>query len=240
LEVSHYSLKTRLQEVTVGYHGTFEVDSGSANLLRMTVIPTVPFSVLQVCEMRTRMTYTRTTDAGEFTIPASTEKEYLSTDGAYYVNRSSYEGCRQYTSESTLTFAEEGPGASPKSAVPVALPVAGTELQLRLITRIDSARGAAGDVLEATLMHAVADSGGGTIPAGTVFRGHVTRLEKVYVPRRRVVVAIKFDTIVLDGARVAVNLIPVGTTDARGEEVYGFDEGKVTLDNKFVSRWTVR
>lgn len=157
LAVSGYVMKTPFNEVTVGYHGTFDVDSQSANLLRMTVIPTgVPAVLPGACDLRTQMTYTRTImDAGEFTIPESTEKEFLSTDGAYYLNRSSYEGCRQYTSESTLTFGDDASAVnSPEpAAASAALPVAGGELQLRLATKIDSESSGAGDALEATLAH---------------------------------------------------------------------------------------
>jgi len=72
--------------------------------------------------------------ADEFTIPEATEKEYLAKDGSFFVNRVSYDGCRQYTSESVLTFGDDAPATASdrQSKVSAPLPVAGSELRLRL------------------------------------------------------------------------------------------------------------
>jgi hypothetical protein len=188
------------------------------------------------------MTYTRATmDSGEFTIPESTEKEFLSADGEYFVNRSFYKGCRQYTSESTLTFGDDDLPATPlePAKVSAALPVAGSEVQVRLVTKIDSERNGAGDALEATLVHPVPDTRGGTIRAGTVFLGRLGQVEKVYLPREHIILTMRFNTIILNGAPVALTLSPIGKMDARGEEIYSFLKGKLLLDKNFVSRWRV-
>lgn len=241
--VSGYVAKTPFNRVTLGYHGTFDVDSRSANLIHMTVIPTdVSTALPGVCDLRTGMTYTRATmDSGEFTIPESTEKEFLSADGEYFVNRSFYKGCRQYTSESTLTFGDDDLPATPlePAKVSAALPVAGSEVQLRLVTKIDSERNGAGDALEATLVHPVPDTRGGTIRAGTVFLGRLGQVEKVYLPREHIILTMRFNTIILNGAPVALTLSPIGKMDARGEEIYSFLKGKLLLDKNFVSRWRV-
>jgi hypothetical protein len=206
LELSHYIVENTVRQATVGYHGTFDVDSRSADLIEMTVLPTdLSKALAAACDIRIRMTYTRTAmQAGEFTIPETTEKEYLAKDGSFFVNRLSYEGCRQYTSESVLTFGNDAPATLPTSRakISLALPVAGSELRLRLVSKIDSQVGSAGDSLEATLEHAVRDAEGGTIPAGTVIPGHLAQLERVHFPQRRVVIAIRFDTLVLNGALV--------------------------------------
>ena len=243
-EVSRYLVKGTLSEATVGYHGTFDVDPQSADLMQMTVVPTDLSEVLfEACDFRTRMTYTRTTTlAGEFMIPASTEMEYLAKDGSYSLNRISYESCRQYTSESVLSFGDDfrGTTSERQAKVSEALPVVGSELRLRLASKIDSELGSAGDSVEATLVRAVRNTNGGAIPAGTIIGGHLAQLESVYVPRSQVIIAIRFDTIVLNGTPVPIALNPIGKMDSRGRGIFSFPGPRVVLDKQFVSRWRVR
>jgi len=242
LRVSHYSVKNSLSEVTVGFHGTFDVDPQSADLLQLIVIPTdLQQALSTACDLRTRMTYTRTTmNTGDFTIPKSTERAFLAKDGAYAVNRVSYQGCREYTAESVLSFDVDSSSPSPKAAkVPPPLPAKGSELRLKLASKIDSNVNFAGDGLEAALVRPVRDTQGGTIRAGTVFRGHVAELEKVYLPKRQVVIAIRFDSIVLNGAPVPLSLEPVGEMDQRGHEVFRLAGARSVLGKGFVSRWLV-
>ncbi len=242
-QVSHFRVRRALEKATVGYHGTFDLDPQSAELLRMTVTPTDLSAALpEACDIRTRMTYIRTTmQAAEFMIPESTEMEYLDKDGAYSLNRVSYESCREYTSESVLTFGDEPPRMSTeeKAKVSLALPVASSELTLRLASKIDSERGSAGDSLEATLVRAVQDTEGGLIPAGTIILGHLAELQRVYYPRRQVVIAIRFDTIVLNGSTTRLALEPIGKTDQHGRGIFSFPGQRVVVDRHFVSQWRV-
>ena len=244
LEVSHYSVKDSLGETTLGFHGTFDVDPQTADLLQLTVIPTdLQQARATACDLRTKMTYTRTTmNTGDFTIPKSTEREFLARDGAYAVNRVSYEGCREYAAESVLSFDVDPAGTAPNAQVKVAprLPTQGSELRLRLASKIDSEVNFAGDSLEATLDHPVRAAGGGTIQAGTIFRGHLAELGKVYFPRRQVVVAIRFDAMVANGTPIPVMLDPVGKMDRRGREVFRFPGARWVAGKEFVSRWQVR
>ena len=243
LQVSHYIVKSVLETVTVGYHGTFDLDPQSAELVRMTVAPTELSEALPgACDIRTRMTYTRTTmQAGEFMIPESTEMEYLDGEGSYSLNRVSYEGCRQYTSESVLTFGDDTPQllTGDNTKISQAPPVAGSELTLRLASKIDSEHGSAGDNLEATLVRAVQDTEGGSIPAATIIRGHLAELQRVYFPRRQVVIAIRFDTIVLNGSPIRLTLEPIGKMDRHGRGIFSFPGQRVMVDRHFVSRWRV-
>ena len=244
LEVSRYLVKGTLSEAIVGYHGTFDIDPQSADLIQMTVVPNnLSLVLFEACDFRTRMTYTRTTmEAGEFMIPESTEMEYLDENGSYSLNHISYEGCRQYRSESVLTFGDDSAGTTVdrQAKVSAALPVTGSELRLRLASRIDSDFGSAGDSLEATLVRSVRDTEGGTIPAGTIVGGHLAQLERVYFPQRQVVIAVRFDTIVLKGAPVPLRVDPIGKMDPLGRGVFSFPGQRVVLDKQFVSRWHVR
>ena len=116
----------------------------------------------------------------------------------------------------------------------------GGELRLRLASRIDSEVNFDGDILEATLDRLVRDTQGGTIPAGTVVRGHLAQVEKVNFPNRQVVLAIRFDTMVLDGTPVPVKLVPRGKMDQRGREMIRFPGSKLVLGPEFIWRWRVQ
>lgn len=240
-EVSHYLLRASLGKATPGYHGTFDVDPQSADLIQLTVSPTgIQQALPTVCDLRTRMTYTRASmGVGQFTIPQSTEMEYLGKNGAYSMNRVSYQGCREYTAESVLSF-DSPSSASPEAAkVPPPLPAKESELRLRLASKIDSDVNFAGDSLEATLDRRVQDTRGGIVPVGTVFRGHLAELEKVNFPKRQIVIAIQFDTIVLNGAPVPLRLEPVEERDQRGHAIFRFAGARSRLGREFVSRWRV-
>jgi hypothetical protein len=242
-EVSRYLIKGTLTQATVGYHGTIDVNPQTADLMQMTVMPTDLSEVLfEACDFRTRMTYTlANTQAGEFMVPASTEMEYLAKDGSYSLNRIWYEGCRQYTAESALTFGNDLPGTTSdrRTKVSAALPMAGSEVRLRLASRIDSEVASAGDSLEATLVRAVRDTEGRTIPPGTMFLGHLAQLERVYLPRRQVVIAIRFDAIVLNVAPIPIRLDAIGKVDTLGRGIFSFSGPRVVLDQQFVSQWRV-
>jgi hypothetical protein len=176
----------------------------------------------------------------EFMIPKSTEREYLSEGGFYSVNRVAYEGCREYTAESVLTFGDDTGGSlagDPTKALP-ALPATGSELQLRLASIIDSEVAAAGDSVEATLVRAVRASDGSKIAAGTVLRGHLTQLKRAYIPKRELRVGIRFDTIVLNGAPVVLRLAPIGEGDVHDNAIFHFPGiKKIVLGKKFVTQW---
>jgi len=59
-KVSHYLLRASLGKATLGYHGTFDVDPQSADLIQLTVSPTgIQQALPTVCEVHTRMTYAR-------------------------------------------------------------------------------------------------------------------------------------------------------------------------------------
>lgn len=190
------------------------------------------------CGLRTRMKYARAIlSASEFTIPESSDKEYFSDDGWYFSNRIRYTGCRQYTAESALTFGDETSSlnGNDHSKAEPALPRPGMKLELRLASRIDSTLSWGGNPVEAILVSSVRGTDGRPIPAGTVVRGHLARVERTYAPRPAVSVAMRFDAIILDGAPVGLNLIPVGKQDVRGRAVFNFRQ-----DDKFVSQWRVR
>ncbi|HYA16761.1 MAG TPA: hypothetical protein VEF06_04815 [Bryobacteraceae bacterium] len=237
---SKYTLQTLFEEVIVGYHGFFEANPETADLISLTVIPTgVRKAISGTCDMRTEMTYAKAAIAsGVYTIPQSTEKLLLAQDGTLYRNRIFYQSCREYTSESSISFGEEDPVKSgpPKPGPNPVLPSAGTRLNLRLVTKIDSEKNSAGDPVEARLSRAARDESGHSIPAGTLFRGHITRVQTMHERSGGTVIGFRFDSMVLDGTPVPVKLDPA-FPDNMGNEIVRLQGRRAVLNAGVESRW---
>jgi hypothetical protein len=233
--------KNPIARVTVGYHGSIDIDSQSANLLAATVIPG-DLSKRIACDIRTRMMYDRTTlNASEFTIPEAVAVEDLDANGWYFSNWIQYTGCRQYSAESTLRFGDDGPAPGPdEQKLPAAMLGRGTTLELRLATKVDSGLSSAGDSVEARLVRAIRARDGRAIPAGTKVSGHLAQVQRTYASKPSVRFAIRFDTILINGRLTPVTLFPMGEMDGRGHGVFTFSRERVVLDSKFVSRWRVQ
>ena len=243
--VGRYVVENPIEKTIVGYHGIIDIDPQSADLLAGTVIPTdLQKAMPMACDTGTRMMYKRTTlNASEFTIPEAVAQEYVDGNGWYFSNWIQYNGCRQYSAESTVQFGNDGTAPGLDSSQPQAARAMlhrGSTLELRLVTNLDSGLSSAGDPVEATLVRPVQASDGRAIPAGSVVSGHLTEVQRTYSPEPRVRIAIRFDTIVIDGRSTPVTLFPTGKVDRPGRGVFTFSRERVLLDRKFVSRWRVQ
>jgi hypothetical protein len=185
------------------------------------------------------MTYSKAVIAGGvFTIPQSTEKLFLAQDGSLYRNRISYQSCRQYGAESSISF-EDADASNATRAKPGVSPVllaTGTGLNLRLATKIDSEQDAAGDPIKARLAKAARDESGHSIPAGTVIRGHITVMQTVHGGSGGTVIGFRFDSMVLNGTALLVKLEPA-FPDRMGNQVLHFSGRRAVLNAGFDSRW---
>lgn len=240
--VSHYSLRTGHGDFIVGYHGTFRVDPRTAEILALSVRTIGGSDRPDVCSIDTRMNYAQSGgDSGEFMIPAVTEKDLFLKDGAYFENKVFYEQCRQYSSESVLKFGDEIPDAQPASpqGAPAALPAAGTQLELRLLSKIESEASFAGDSIEAVVTRRVRDSTGMIIPAKTVVRGHIAQLQQVFNPAGAIILALRFDSLVLSGTEIPVKLEPINERNTHAKGVYVFRGARFSFGPNVESRWRV-
>jgi hypothetical protein len=168
----------------------------------------------------------------------------LLNDASYLENRTSYLGCRQFGSESVLKFDESDDAPEALSAQELATRALsfppGTQMELSLISKIDSQIYSAGDVVEAALTKSVRVGGRVSAPAGTIVRGHLTQMEHTYLPWNRVVIGIRFDRMMLGKTEIPLHLAPLGEMDERGRGAFTFNGKRAVLEKKFVSRWVVR
>jgi len=238
---SGYVLRNSAGTFTVAYHGTFDVDPRSAGMLRLSVIAG-EFPVVQpeVCAIRTQIDYASSSSgAGNFTIPSITQKSLVLGDGSHFETRVAYEQCREFSSESVVTFAEDPATSTPSARPAPPGPAPLSEFEVQLVSTIYSEKSFAGEALEAALMRPIHDSTSREIPAGTIVRGHLAQIERVFAPRKAIVIAIRFDAMVLSGVEVPLALEPEGRSDARGHGVFVFPGSRIVLDKKFTSWWRV-
>jgi hypothetical protein len=188
--VGRYVVENPIEKIIVGYHGSIDIDPQSADLLAATVIPTdLQEAMPMACDTGIRMMYKRTTlNASAFTIPEAVAQEYVDGNGWYFSNWIQYNGCRQYSAESTFQFGNDGTAPRLDSSQPQAaraMPRRGSTLELRLVTNLDSGLSSAGDPVEAVLVRPVQARDGRAIPAGSMVSGHLTQVQRTYSPEPR-------------------------------------------------------
>ncbi len=202
---SGFTIRSLPNRAIVGYHGSFWAAAGTLDLLRLVVHADDIPPVLEVAAATDTLDYARVRiGESDFLLPSASELVMVATSGTESRNRTSFSACRQYTGESTLTFAEPPPEAP---AGPVATPAAEIRLpadvsfQLALEAPIDSSKAAVGDPIRATLLSPIRHNKKVLVPKGAVFSGRLVRLERRTIPLPGITVAMRFDLAEFAGGR---------------------------------------
>ena len=189
---SGYMIKSGPAKGIAGYHGYFEADTETLDVLLLDVMADEEIPPeLQILQAFTRMRYRRMKiGEGEFLLPESSEISLTGYSGTENRNRVHLSGCKQYGTESTIRFDDPPPteatpaaAAAHRAAAPNAaigeLPV-GLAFDAELLTRLQFPGAAVGDLVEARVTSDAKLKGAVMIPKGTVVRG---RLLQVGRPR---------------------------------------------------------
>jgi hypothetical protein len=240
-----------LQGETTAYEGKFWIDPENAELSRLTIEVSNPPREAQMCRAETTIDYRRVRIGGsDFLLPQSAILKMWDVEAQRSENRTDYEACRQFQTESVFRAGPE-PLAS-ESAAPrtqVAIPP-GLTIRIALRSKIDSESSFAGEAIEGQLRNALRDLKGGLLaPAGTVVHGRIVRLEQTYhQPSNHFALGLKFDSITLGGIEVPLMLVqtirftayshlPVPLEEREGVGTFVFPNHRLTLDRKFISEW---
>lgn len=179
-EQSSYFMRIPPVEDRVGYRGSFWVDKITMDLVKLIVdaddIPlTLPVrQSLKVIELeRQRIGGT------EFLLPIRSELEIQMTDGTASLNRTTFLNCHQFRGESSLTFEDPLPDASPAPAIVQTTLPDGLKLNLALTRPVDLKTVATGDQVFFQLAKESRTKDGFAIPKGAEFFARVDRLECV-------------------------------------------------------------
>jgi hypothetical protein len=175
-----YHIKTESGEAMVGFHGSFWVNAGALDLIRITAIIDDPPIAIGVAATSSILDFERQTIGGSsFVLPRSAELVVLDTDAVESRSRLSFSACHQFVGESVLKFDDPTPEASRAAAktpaTVIALPDDFT-VDFNLDSPIDTATAASGDPVHATLRDHVRENGRIVVPKGAGLSGRIAHL----------------------------------------------------------------
>lgn len=180
--LSGYTIRSMGGQAVVPYHGSFWVDAASLELVRLDVhLDEIP-PELGIASAGTSIYYAKTRIGdSDFLLPQSAELVLTRRSGASSRNRVEFTHCRQFRSESVVSFAlEEVDPASAKPTGPteVRLP-AGLSFTVELQTVVDSEKSSVGDLIQAKVSEEVKQEQKVLAPRGALLTGRLRRLERV-------------------------------------------------------------
>jgi len=262
---SRYRVKAGKDWIITGYTGTLLVDPRTAELVRFNVRTEELPPSTGTCETDTSLEYGMVALGGnDYLLPAKTVQTFVGRDGAEDENRIAFASCREYRAASTLSFGEGQPTvqtsrgeASETSGFPAGLPVT-----IELTTRVQADVAAAGDRIEGRLSKPIRAPGQQATlgPQGARVAGRLMRVEKHYSHPAELTVALRWETLEINGIETALQLIPdrrvanpgtvgLGGFIQRGMTielplptesrygVYHFPGSQVTLESGFQTEW---
>jgi hypothetical protein len=207
-EESRYKIKAGKDWVTTGYTGTLWADVKTAELVRLAVRTDELAPATQSCETQTTLDYNMVKlGTIAYLLPVATKQRFISRDGSEAENRVEFASCREYRSDSKVTFgggiaeltkADDGPRVAPASFE------GGLAVTIDLESTIHSNRAAAGDVIHGRLAKPI----GTVVQAGAALEGRLMRVELRHGSRPEVVIALRWETIELGGRKSPIALLP--------------------------------
>lgn len=190
-EASHYRVRTDGGWVGAAFEGSFDIDTATLELVRLTVDAPVLPRETGLCEAHSSAEFTRARIGnGEYLLPRENELR-LTYLGTLATNSTSvFAGCHEYRAEP-----EQAPVESRRVNARLVLP-AGADLRVHLDSAIDSDVAAAGDRVSATVTEVFHPAISNPLALrGAVVSGRIMRMEHWLMPKRQFVVAIHWDSI---------------------------------------------
>lgn len=179
---STFSLRHGDVEAKVGYGGSFFVDPNTDDLLRLVVRANDIPAELGIPEEEESLDYQRVRlGERDFLLPKGSEMRMASNDGSVSLNKTTFSACRQYSTESTLIFADPSdPSGLPALAAPNEVrdvPV-GLKMDVRVVTPLLWTKSAVGDAVTAVVRRDVKVQKQVIIPKGSQLKGRLICLER--------------------------------------------------------------
>jgi hypothetical protein len=179
--LSWFTVRIADAAAIVAFKGSFWFDPATLDLLRLDISGEDLPDQLGLREAGDSVRYTRA-QIGESTVllPARAELVLAKFSGQASRNLVEFSQCREYQTESTISFAPP-PETSSELAKPmiqeVELP-AGLVVPVELETAIDSRKAAVGDPLRARVLREVRYNGDQTLPKGAILTGRIRTFER--------------------------------------------------------------
>ncbi|MBI3279182.1 MAG: hypothetical protein HYZ57_04995 [Acidobacteria bacterium] len=204
---SGYTIKVGERKAIVGYRGSFWVDAGTLDLIRLEVQADDIPAELQLLAAGNAVEYERVAIGDTtFLLPRLSELTMTDFRGTANRNQTTFSACRQYKGESVILFTDPSDAAT--AAKPETrdfeLP-ADVTLVAALESRVEAASAAVGDPITAVLKQAVKLDGRVIAPKGARLRGRLTMLRLREAQPPSYVIGLQFHDLVFTGARAKVN-----------------------------------
>lgn len=208
---SQYRVKAGKEWVITGYTGNLLVDTKTGELIRLAIRTEELPSETSSCETDSSLEYGSVQlDGSDYLLPKITHQRFIGRDGAEDENIVTFSACRAYQAESTLTFGS-GPGAGlAVGARPDSLDLSpGLSVTVDLGTPIDADRSAAGDQIDGRIAKPIVGARREIlVPEGALVHGRLMRVETRHSTPPEFTVALRWEAIEVDGARVPLALRP--------------------------------
>jgi hypothetical protein len=181
---SQWMISEANQSALAGAEGSFWADAESLELLRLEIRTRDLPPRFPIASAESRIDYARVhIGARDVLLPQTAQLTLVQISGGSSRNVTEFSGCRQFTGDSTISFAEPEPaseadGATAPPVQQLELP-AGLLVTTRLSNAIDLNHAAIGDTVEASLIAALHKGRQEFAPKGARVLGRIVQLEKV-------------------------------------------------------------
>lgn len=194
---STYKLRVRPLEAVVAFYGSFWVDAGTLDLIRLKVeVDDIPVE-LGLVRASDVMEYARVEiGQSDFLLARSSELNILGVAGNASRNRTTFSRCRQFVGEASLSFNQPRVDLPPPKEGTKGLELPpGLALELSLDTEIDLRKAVVGDPVRAVLARPLKDGATVLAPRGAVVHGRLVRLDRYEQPVGHYIVGLEFHTL---------------------------------------------
>ncbi len=188
LSGSHYKIKAGDQWVFTAFRGIFQVDPETDDVVQLVVeteeLPLATGSCMSISTMDYAPVQI---GQSQFLLPTQMKQRWVDPTGNEVENTTTFQTCREYKGESTLTFLPEGdavPAADQKTVAATTTPIpAGLRFSMVLSPPIDTNTAAAGDLFTGTLAEPLKGAKSKVLAAkGSLVEGRIVRLETLQRP----------------------------------------------------------
>ena len=222
----------------VGLHGSYWVDPESYDPVRLELQADNIPPALPVTELTTRIDYGRTVLNDNLTalLPETADLRLVLESGEVSHNVVDFTHCRVFGVESTIDFeSPDSPGQTPAfgtasvDQILRSLP-GGLQVAVKLTSRI-SGEMAVGTLIEGVVAGDVRDKHAVAIPAGSVVRGRIRRMERYSDPFSYFIVGLEFTEVEAKGIRYLFYADLAGIDPAPGVELRLSTQNATTIQD---------
>jgi hypothetical protein len=207
---SHYRVKTMDNSAwrPVGYQGILHIDAETADPVRVMVVADGMPRAAGVCQTSANLVFKRDAGVGEeFLLPVSAGQRYVSINGSETWNTIRFSTCRQYSSESTISYGTptdagaDGIRTVARLHPSIEIPE-GLRFSMALLSTIDADNAAAGDRFTALLATPIRDGRRTIAPKGALIEGRVSHVGIDFRPVETVAIGLMPESIAIQGAKI--------------------------------------